>query len=506
MFWTKRTAACAFSVFLLTTTALAQQTATGIVFEDANGNRLRDPGETGLKGIRVSNQRHVVKTDENGRYSLLVDDNTALFVVKPKGWASPLDRNNIPRYYYIHAPKGSPSYKYPGVSPTGPLPASVDFPLRRQKESKRFTALFLGDTQTTGANQTRYLAHDVAEELAGVKAAFGVTLGDVANNDLTVFPRNAAVMGRIGIPWHNVPGNHDMNHDAPTDKDSAETFRANYGPEYYSFDYGDVHFLVLENIKWIGNGYHCWLGPEQMEFVKNDLAFVPKDQLVVLMMHIPITQLEDKAQLFDLLKGRKNLFAVAGHTHDMRNQMLGKEAGWSGEKPLHHLINGTSCGGWWTGAHDEYGLPHSTMGDGTPNGYAIVTFNGSDYSFRYKATRRSDGYQMNVYAPEIVMREDLTKTEVVANIWSALKSDLVEMRVDGGSWAPMGFQPRVDPFYAAAAAEEKAQNQPSGQKLPNPEDSSHTWVANLPARLDVGIHRIDVRWKGDAGFRIFEVQ
>ena len=186
--------------------------------------------------------------------------------------------------------------------------------------------------------------------------------------------------------------------------------------------------------------------------------------------------------------------------------MLGKEAGWSGEKPLHLLINGTSCGGWWTGAHDEYGLPHSTMGDGTPNGYAIVTFNGSDYSFRYKATRRSDGYQMNVYAPEIVMREDLTKTEVVANIWSALKSDLVEMRVDGGSWAPMGFQPRVDPFYAAAAAEEKAQNQPSGQKLPNPEDSSHTWVANLPARLDVGMHRIDVRWKGDAGFRIFEVQ
>lgn len=506
MFWNKRLVTSAFSVFVLTAAALAQQMATGIVFDDANGNGRRDPGEAGLKGIRVSNQRQVVKTDENGRYSLPVDDNTALFVVKPKGWASPLDRNNIPRYYYIHAPKGSPSYKYPGVSPTGPLPASVDFPLRKQKESKKFTALFLGDTQTTEANQTRFLAHDVAEELAGVKAAFGVTLGDVVNNDLTVFPRNAAVMGQIGIPWCNVPGNHDMNQDAPSDKNSAETFRANYGPEYYSFDYGNVHFIVLENIKWLGNGYTCWLGPEQMEFVKNDLAFVPKDQLVVLMMHIPLTQLEDKAPFFNLLKDRPNLFAIAGHTHDMRNRLLGKKEDWNGKKPLHLLVNGTSCGPWWGGAKDEYGLPHATMSDGTPNGYAIVTFDGSRYSIRYKSARRPDSFQMTVWTPEVVLREELSKTEVVANVFLGFDSDLVEMRVDNGPWMPMSHQPRRDPFVLEMLKAEWIPEERGGKPAPDPGNSTHTWVANLPAKLDVGMHRIDVRWKGDTGYRIFEVQ
>jgi len=42
----------------------------GVVFGDANGNGLRDAGEAPLAGIAVSNGRHVVLTDEDGRYGL----------------------------------------------------------------------------------------------------------------------------------------------------------------------------------------------------------------------------------------------------------------------------------------------------------------------------------------------------------------------------------------------------------------------------------------------------
>ena len=104
----------------------------------ANGMR----GEQGLGCVRVSNGREIVCTDENGLYQLPVTNDTILFVIKPQGWRTPLSKTLTPEFYYIHKPKGSPKSKYPGVKPTGPLPASVDFPLYPQKEPAQFQGHF----------------------------------------------------------------------------------------------------------------------------------------------------------------------------------------------------------------------------------------------------------------------------------------------------------------------------------------------------------------------------
>ena len=102
------------------------QFATGTVFHDTNANGQLDSGEPPLADIRVSNGREIVRTDEKGRYRLPVTDDTIVFVIKPGGWQTPYDEFNRPRFYYIHKPNGSPAdFKYAGVAPTGPLPASV---------------------------------------------------------------------------------------------------------------------------------------------------------------------------------------------------------------------------------------------------------------------------------------------------------------------------------------------------------------------------------------------
>src|SRR5690606_7817872 len=109
----------------LPTAALAApQSATGRVFHDANNNEKYDDGEPGLADIRVSNGRDIVKTDAQGRYTLPIDDDTNIFVIKPQGWRTAVDANQLPQYYYIHKPAGSPKTDYPGIDPTGPLPAS----------------------------------------------------------------------------------------------------------------------------------------------------------------------------------------------------------------------------------------------------------------------------------------------------------------------------------------------------------------------------------------------
>ena len=109
---------------------LLAATATGRVFIDTNQNGVLDGNENGLPGVRVSNGLQVVVTDKNGRYRLNVDDETILFITKPKNYATPLNTHKLPQFYHIHQPKGSPAgLRYRGIDPTGPLPNEINFPL-----------------------------------------------------------------------------------------------------------------------------------------------------------------------------------------------------------------------------------------------------------------------------------------------------------------------------------------------------------------------------------------
>ena len=82
---------------------------------------------------------------------------------------------------------------------------------------------------------------------------------------------------------------------------------------------------------------------------------------------------------------------------------------------------GATCGPFWTGARDEAGIPHSTMGDGSPNGYSVMSVDENEYSFRYKAARRPADYQMTITAPEVVAATQAGATEIVVNVFAASK-------------------------------------------------------------------------------------
>jgi hypothetical protein len=413
---------------------------------------------------------------------------------------TPVDRHRLPKFYYLHKPGGSPKLKYPGVAPTGPLPASIDFPLHPQREPDRFRAIFFADPQPRNQEEIDYIAHDVVEELIGADASFGVTLGDIMFNDLSLFESLNGVVALIGIPWYNVLGNHDINTDAADDAHSDETFERVYGPPYYSFDHGPVHFIVLDDVEWSGTtpgdrgSYTAGLGPEQIEFVKNDLALAPKDQLIVLMMHIPLTEIKNRQDLYRLIERRPFTMSISGHTHWQDHRFITREDGWRGPEPHHHAINVTVSGSWWQGAPDERGIPTALMSDGRPNGYSLLTFDGRKYSIEYKAASRAADYQMNLYAPEAVSAADAEKTEIVANVFGASERSRVEMRVDGaGGWVPMTMVMREDPQFLRLKALETGPNPPQGRKLPAPKRNVRLWRAMLPKGLTPGVRKIEVR-------------
>ena len=49
-----------------------------------------------------------MSTGKGGRYELPIDDDDIIFVIKPRGYMTPVDALNLPRFYYIHKPAGSP--------------------------------------------------------------------------------------------------------------------------------------------------------------------------------------------------------------------------------------------------------------------------------------------------------------------------------------------------------------------------------------------------------------
>ncbi len=476
--------------------------AQGVVFHDANGNGRRESQEMGLPGVKVSNGRDVTATDGQGRYQLSVDDDDIVFVIKPAGWRTPLDENNLPRFYYVHKPQGSPELKYPGVPPTGPLPAAIDFPLYPQREPQQFRAVLFGDPQPRNQQEVDYIAHDVVEELIGTDASFGVTLGDIVFDDLNVFQPLNQTIALIGIPWYNVIGNHDINFDAAHDGHSDETFERVYGPPYYSFDYGQVHFIVLDDIEWYipdegGKGrYRGGLGGDQLQFVRNDLAAIPADQLVVLLMHIPLVEVHDRQDLYRLIEKRPFCISISGHTHHHEHRFITREDGWQGPQPHHHIINVTVSGSWWSGAPDERGIPHTIMGDGAPNGYSILSFDGTDYTLDFKAAGRPAAYQMHVHAPEVVKLEELDQTPIYVNVFNGSERSQVEMRLGGaGDWTVMKQTAEVDPRYLQVAAAEEAIHGEveKWRKLPKPKTCSHLWKATLPADAPAGTHLLRVR-------------
>lgn len=502
---------------------LAQQTISGVVFHDQNKNGEFDNGEPGIAGILVSNGSDIVETDANGRYEIGSEDNSIIFVIKPRDWTTNLDQNNIPQFYSILSKDGAGGNDFPGMDSTvPPWPESVNFPLYPQEESDDFRVIVFGDTQPRTIEEVNYTAHDTVQELVGVDAVFGTTLGDIVFDDLHLFEPLNQVIAQIGIPWRHVIGNHDIDYSADNNWDVRGAYYRTYGPPWYAFTWGGAHFVAVDNIRWIVDGderyYRTGLGEEQMAFIENFLERVPQDELVFFLMHIPWVDStpwesdDERLQLFELLASHPNTVSFAAHTHRHFHRHIVQDDGWP-EGSHHHMVSmGTVCGSWWNGAPDEYGIPHSMMRDGTPTGYGFLDIDGNEWKLTYKASRRPSDFQMHISAPDESAVPEIPSVEVFANVFNALPGAAVEMRVGkNGNWQPMVLTEQRDPVYLAMREHELSLEgdiswRRSGNANPNPR---HLWKASLPDSLEPGTYTIFIRssddWASYEGRRIIRI-
>ncbi len=413
-------------------------TISGYVFYDENKNGTRDNGEEGIAGVLVSNGLDWVRTDANGFYEIEVRNDMNLTIVQPSGWRLPTDERMVPQFFYIHK-EGGTGYemRFGGLPDTGPAPAQVNFPLIREGAARQqFACAILADPQTYSNQEMSWLRDGVFADILNGDYQQGdcmIQLGDVVGDDLDLLDRNLKLAAAAGLTQWLVIGNHDVDFDAKTNDDKADSWRRIYGPNYYAFEMGDVLFVVLDNIYYpcgeedvargrtnCGNPdrptYNGRLTEIQFTWLQGLIENTPEDKLIIFNTHIPFVsfvdagsgqhQTDELYRIYELVKGRKAL-SLSGHTHTTENHSPGQLfEGWSentgiGPLPFRHIIAGAASGAWFQGDFNVYGVPMALQRMGAPMGYFHFDFSGTNYQERYIGAhlKRDQGQWIGLNTP-----------------------------------------------------------------------------------------------------------
>jgi len=230
----------------------------GVVFSDTNGNGARDAGEPRLADVGVSDGRDVVRTDPSGRYTLPNAGGEArfVFVSVPAGY------RKGGRYWLAVEPAATRrSYDFALVpaAPTG----------------DRFSFIHLGDTHI-GRRGGEARLKQVLDEIGRLDPPprFIVETGDLAEDGRIAgsYLSYLAAVRASTVPVLPVPGNHDVLAD-------AANYQEFIGPEFYSFDEGRFHFIVMTTFDKTAR-YKRWL--------ENDRAVLARSKPLILLQHYEI--------------------------------------------------------------------------------------------------------------------------------------------------------------------------------------------------------------------------
>ncbi|GJM13687.1 MAG: hypothetical protein DHS20C12_20900 [Pseudohongiella sp.] len=519
----------------------SEEIVRGSVYIETNDNDRRDRIEAGIGGVSVSNGCDVVLTDAGGNYRIPIHETQILFISKPAEFDLPVDENNIPQFFYRHYPDGTPTeisgtsieWAWPVVEPTGPLPSVLNFGLLpREQSSTEFNAHAFADTQARFELGQDMLREDLVNPLIGnpYGVEFGITVGDVVYDNLGLYERHKSMMGLMDIPQWNLPGNHDINFASPDAIFANETYKSHFGPTYYSFNHGNVHFVALNNVEYAGDGkqfgdsgYRGFIPEYQLDWLVQDLATVPTDKLIVIATHIPLISeaddgrsepisgpsTENFSRLLEILEPFANIYGIAGHdTSSSWKVEVNHSHGWQGQPWIAHTLAEVRGSGWTMGLSDARGVRDALMEDGNPNGF---------YVLRFDDTSLTPDFIPFPYGPDGAQRLRITldpplseqeggsinrgvaaaNTKVVVNLFDGGVRDSVWASIDGGEAQAMTYTVRTDPLA------ERLANRYRDTEFEYREAtrSAHIWEMDMPANLTTGVHTIEVQTEDEFGQR-----
>ena len=378
-------------------------------------------GGVGIADVAVSDGSTVVLTDAGGHYAFTSDKRSGYVFYSLPGGYEPVLKSGF-----------NPQFWAPFTSSDVAVHEEHSFTLNRV-DNDRHIVIFGADTHL--ANRINdismfkkgFLA-SLDEEVAraGDVPIYSVVLGDLTwdvfwyqnNYTLANFMADMRFMMYPVTLWP-VIGNHD--HDPgvsagdDTDWESSALWRKKLCPTYYSFNLGQVHYVVLDDIVYLNDAtpgedysegvvgdrnYRGAVTAEQMAWLEKDLALIDPHTPLVLCLHIPVWsitssfgyrgRLDNTYPLCALLSKFDNVNIMSGHTHTnytVRPSVY--------PNITEHAIAAASGTLWWTGYLTDYHICQ----DGSPAGYLRWTASGKDVQWYFKPIHEGESqvrlYDMN---------------------------------------------------------------------------------------------------------------
>ena len=362
-----------------------------------------------VANVVVSDGTEVTVTDDKGIYELK----------SAKKWGYVFI--SVPSGYEVAAEGVFPQF-YQTLKGAADVVEQKDFKLTKVDGQDRYKLFLLGDmhlaNRTNDAAQFTQFTTDLNAYMAqhSGQKMYALTLGDMTwdlywyKNNYALPQYRETINRQVkNLQIYHTMGNHDNDFMTTSDYDPAVKYVDCIGPTFYSFNIGQVHYVVMDNIDCSAydgtdsRNYVKKLSNEQLKWLAKDLAYVDKSTPLIVAMHAQIYKPTSTGFAFDhdsanteallaALDGYEVHF-VTGHTHKVYNITPDDDV--VKGRDIHEHNSGAICASWWWSGNLTPGV-HVSI-DGAPGGYAIWDIDGTDFAWLYKSTGWPEEYQFRSY-------------------------------------------------------------------------------------------------------------
>ena len=205
----------------------------------------------GVADVLVSDGYEIVKTDAEGKYTLQSNKECGyVFITNPAGYDFPVE-GVLPSNYKLLSQNYVETVE------------EVNFVLE-QAPSDNYTLLVFGDihlaNRTNDIEQFTKVATEINNRVdAAAGKVYALTLGDMTwemywldNNYGFAEYKNTINSTLRNLTLFHTMGNHDNEMEVGEDWAKSLKYTQNLAPDYYSFNIGKCHYIVLDNMDYEG--------------------------------------------------------------------------------------------------------------------------------------------------------------------------------------------------------------------------------------------------------------
>ncbi|MCU0369798.1 MAG: metallophosphoesterase [Bacteroidales bacterium] len=266
-----------------------------------------------------------------------------------------------------------------------------------EKPANEFTFAFLTDIHVQPEKNAEAGFRAAISKVNELNPDFVITGGDLVMDALgqsfgradSLYVLYSAMLKEFNMPVFNTLGNHEVygwyaisKADTNHPEYGKQMFQKRIGPRYQRIDAEGWIFLILDSVVKDGQGgYEGGIDAEQLQWIKEQIANIPKETPIVISTHIPFLTTEAQVlrgstaanergevvvnakEVIDLFKDHNLKLVLQGHLHYYETlHVFGTD----------YVTGGAVSAAWWEGPYL-----------GTEEGFLLVKVKEGDLSWKY---------------------------------------------------------------------------------------------------------------------------